>query len=625
MLRFEGQHALNEYYYAPKDDPYHRSRWRESYPAEEMQRLRELTAAAHNNFVDFCFAVSPGLSMVYSSGRDFDLLTAKLDSVGQLGVTSYALFLDDVPEELHNPEDKQRFATLAAAHVYVINKLYRYVSAKSPAHRLVVTPTTYTNSFGSVEYIKELGAGVDPHVDLVWTGPEVVSPEITVSQAREWGTYLRRKPLVWDNYPVNDFAPWRLFFGPLRGRVADLPSAVSGVFANPMNQAHASMIPLATVAGYLWNSAAYDPERSERQAMTDQYGKDGPSLLAPFVKSYSDYRWQKNPFEPLFIETRQSIPAGQMQSAIDALESAAAAMQNAAEFRKLLPEISPVLTKNRDRLTQVAKDPAFHHLPSGDMVWDESYDHLEARRLEARQLAQAPQLDGDFTKWESGHVYQLERSTQISSGADLWSGPSQFSLRVALGWDPQLLYVAFDVTDPALYQPFTGRDIVRGDGVDVVLEAAFRSDYYLTKAGANDYHFFFSPGDFGGSDASLVNLLPRAPGGPRPPDYRDIRTVWKRTARGFSGEVAVPASYFEGGVLREGYEIGLSFGAQKVVSAVSDLAGGEAKANRTIHFSSKSGGAFPVNPRNPATYQRLVLTGLYPAVGSAPAGQANEH
>ena len=60
MLRFEGQHAMNVYYYAPKDDPYHRARWREPYPRDQLKRLGELVETAHQNFVDFCFAISPG-------------------------------------------------------------------------------------------------------------------------------------------------------------------------------------------------------------------------------------------------------------------------------------------------------------------------------------------------------------------------------------------------------------------------------------------------------------------------------------------------------------------------------------------------------------------------------------
>jgi hypothetical protein len=64
-LRFSGRHKLNTYVYAPKDDPFHRERWREPYPEEELARLGELVAQAAAQHVRLVFALSPGLSMVY--------------------------------------------------------------------------------------------------------------------------------------------------------------------------------------------------------------------------------------------------------------------------------------------------------------------------------------------------------------------------------------------------------------------------------------------------------------------------------------------------------------------------------------------------------------------------------
>ena len=55
-----------------------------------------------------------------------------------------------------------------------------------------------------------------------------------------------RRPLVWDNFPVNDalMSP-SLHMGPLWGRDADLADECSGYLANPMVQPHASLLPLA--------------------------------------------------------------------------------------------------------------------------------------------------------------------------------------------------------------------------------------------------------------------------------------------------------------------------------------------------------------------------------------------
>ncbi|MEQ1786713.1 MAG: beta-N-acetylglucosaminidase domain-containing protein [Acidimicrobiales bacterium] len=61
-----------------------------------------------------------------------------------------------------------------------------------------------------------------------------------------------RAPLLWDNFPVNDAVMGdRLFVGPLRGREPGLADACQGYLANPMEQARASLLPLASIAAFL--------------------------------------------------------------------------------------------------------------------------------------------------------------------------------------------------------------------------------------------------------------------------------------------------------------------------------------------------------------------------------------
>lgn len=604
MLRFEGQHRMNVYYYAPKDDPYHRRLWREPYPPARMRQLRQLVNAAHQNFVDFCFAVSPGLSMVYSSDDDFKSLTDKLDSVGKLGVSCFALFLDDVSPVLENPEDIARYKTLAAAHVDVINRLDRYLKSRSPENHLVVTPTTYTNAWGSRGYVRELGAGVAPDVQIVWTGTDVVSPTMTAEQARDWGGLLRRKPLVWDNFPVNDGISWRLNLGPLRGRAADLPSAVSGYFSNPMIQPQASKIPLQTTAEYLWNADHYDPDAAWHRAIRDQYGREAPKQLAEFLSTYGDYWWDENIFEPLFRERRSTFDTHEIERRITSLSRSLAALRRHAVYRRLLPELAPFPPKTRARLAKVLADPAFQHLPGGKLRWREDYDVLQAAHVEPHFS-----LDGDFAKWEKGRVYSLDSRDQLFAGRRCWRGPGHFSARFALGWDENFLYVGWDVTDPELYQPFTGRDIAKGDVVALVLETAFRKNFLSTRADGDEYDLLFSSGNFLGISADVYSEEDYLPPRPVHHDYaKEIKTAWKKTANGFSGDIALPAWWFEGGKFHEGYSIGLALSAQKVLAPPSRTPPEDENVKRMV-FRSKEDRVFPVRFGNPSSYPRLVLVG----------------
>jgi len=604
LLRFEGQHGMNSYFYAPKDDPYHRKQWRDPYPADRLAQLGELVAAAHDNFVDFCFAVSPGLSMTYSSDEDFAKLTEKLESVGKLGTSCYALFLDDVPEEMQNDADKARFKTLAEAHAYVINKLYHYLIALSPRNHLVVTPTTYTNGFGSRDYIRELGAEVDLHVDLVWTGTEVVSPVITVQQTDDWAKFLKRPPLVWDNYPVDDYARWRPFLGPLVGRDADLGAAVRGLVSNPMNEAHASMIPLATIADYLWNSRAYNPQQSEEQALISQFGPDGTQIFAPLLKAWGDYRWDSNIFQQAWTATRLPIDLPQIDQRLDGVDSALGAMSGKPQFDKVRPELAPFAARTRERAQALAGDPAFKRLADGKLQWNEEYGTLAAR-----QFATPPALDGDFAKWQAGKVYNLRPLVLPAPGADSAAQSpapdSTFSGRFALGWDNRYLYVGVDIQNPEIYNPPAA---VNGgapaDNVSLAVETAYRRDYYATSAGQDAFVLVADPGNFQDIAPSFRITKRSLPA--RFANYnQEIKVAWKRTSVGYSADIAIPASYFDG-PLKEGYEIGLLVDAQKLVPPGS--AATQEDVAR-LRLTSEADHVIPPNPNNPATYQHVVLVG----------------
>ena len=179
MIRFMGRVGMNVYFYGPKDDPFHRERWRDPYPADQIARIGELVKAGRDNGVDVWFAISPGLSMTYSDSSDYRALLAKLDAVAAVGVRHVAFFVDDVPETLTHEADRARFSSLAAAHAYVITMLKHDLDARGLA--LAVVPTTYTNSFGSRDYIRELGRLVPKDIPLAWTGIDVVAPDMTAS------------------------------------------------------------------------------------------------------------------------------------------------------------------------------------------------------------------------------------------------------------------------------------------------------------------------------------------------------------------------------------------------------------------------------------------------------------
>ena len=58
MLKLMSFYGMNTYYYAPKDDPYHRDKWSELYPEKELSALAELSALCRENFVKFHYCIA---------------------------------------------------------------------------------------------------------------------------------------------------------------------------------------------------------------------------------------------------------------------------------------------------------------------------------------------------------------------------------------------------------------------------------------------------------------------------------------------------------------------------------------------------------------------------------------
>ncbi|HEX9106438.1 MAG TPA: beta-N-acetylglucosaminidase domain-containing protein, partial [Longimicrobiales bacterium] len=402
MLRFMGKVGLNTYFYAPKDDPYHRERWRQAYPSAELARLAELVRVGREAGVNLWFAISPGLSMTYSSDADYAALLAKLDAVRAIGVRDVGLFLDDVPETLTHPEDQARFHTLAAAHAYVIKRLKADLDTR--AMGLVVVQTAYTNVFSNRPYLDELAAALPAAIPLIWTGVDVRPVAMTAAAAREWGGWIGRKPLVWDNYPVNDFAPTRLFLGPITARAPDLGQAVDGYVANPMNQAHASMLPLWTIADYLRDPAHYDPAASQQRALQALYGasrdraraRQGMAAMKVFADAFpTDVG--SGPLAPLLVPvrafdyTRAQTTVSAMRAALDTMRTLAAA--DSATWWPLVRELTPFADSAAARLQRVRADTSYA-LRGDSLVF-----RTELARITAAVLRASPTVDAVFYDW----------------------------------------------------------------------------------------------------------------------------------------------------------------------------------------------------------------------------------
>ncbi|MFF5496943.1 beta-N-acetylglucosaminidase domain-containing protein [Streptomyces aquilus] len=280
QLDFYGRTKQNVYVYSPKDDPYLRAQWRDEYPAAELARLKELVDRAATNHVRFTYALSPGLSVCYSSAADIAALTRKFDSLYAIGVRSFAVPLDDISYTKWNcPEDEAEFGTgggaAGRAQAHLLNTAWDAFSADHPGlEPLEMVPTEYSDLADS-PYKTALREKLDPSVVVEWTGVGVIAPTITTAQVGEAREVFGHPILIWDNYPVNDYVTSRLLLGPYTGREPGVASAATGVTANPMVQGEASRLALFTSAAYLWNPKAYDPRAAFLASVQDLAGSGG--------------------------------------------------------------------------------------------------------------------------------------------------------------------------------------------------------------------------------------------------------------------------------------------------------------------------------------------------------------
>jgi hyaluronoglucosaminidase len=285
MLEFIAARGMNTFVYAPKDDPLVRREWRSPYGGSELDNLAALVAQGRRHGVELVYCLSPGLSIQYSDAVDREALCAKLDSVAALGVRRFGLLLDDIPLELQHATDRAAFADLVEAHIALVGRVFQHLG---PGVGLIVCPTEYCG-YGDEDYIARLGHGIDPRVELFWSGRAICSATLDLADAATFARSAVRPATYWDNYPVNDVAmTHELHVGPYRGRDPHLWRFSTGVIANGMELFESTKIALATIADYLADPVGYDPEASWRVALRDIVGDadvDAYALFADNVRS----------------------------------------------------------------------------------------------------------------------------------------------------------------------------------------------------------------------------------------------------------------------------------------------------------------------------------------------------
>lgn len=191
------------------------------------------------------------------------------------GVRDFVLSFDDQPARLVDLSDALRYGpSSAGAHLDLARRLAPAIPEDGTFWLCASTYNDAQLGDGSTPYARAFLDGLPtlpPRVGIVWTGTTVFSPSITRESLAASAARLGNRPIfLYDNYPVNDDDrndALALILGPLRERDPRLHEVASVYLSCPMADLGASRLPLRTVADWLREPAAYDPDAAIRRAI----------------------------------------------------------------------------------------------------------------------------------------------------------------------------------------------------------------------------------------------------------------------------------------------------------------------------------------------------------------------
>ncbi len=216
---------------------------------------------------------------------------------------------DRLEYALTEPRDERRFGSLAAAHVWLARNLEGRIRARAPEASFLFVPPRYNEMLRekgggfAEDYLEDIGRGLPRDAGVVWTGPAVRSLAVDGVSVERFSRSVGGRPIVlWDNtlYAL-EISPW---YGesPLRARLASFfePFAIDAegleglshdaeIYVNGSSGGR-YRVKMATVADYLWNPEAYDPDRSLWRAMVARWGRAGAARVVAWDAAYWEER-----------------------------------------------------------------------------------------------------------------------------------------------------------------------------------------------------------------------------------------------------------------------------------------------------------------------------------------------
>lgn len=269
LMEYGGELKMNIYFYAPKDDPKHSSKWRELYTPEELEtKIRPLAEAGNKSKCYYGFALHPFWAEGINYGdetqyaADLEVLKAKFEQVIKVGVRQIAVLGDDrgLPNVANGNTEAQN---TRASYVKLLTDLTEWVSSTEmqtnyPGLKTSIPfcPNDYMSNASSAQMqtLKEL----PDSVAIIQTGGTIwgsVSSSYLTTYRQNMGD---RGVFMWVNWPCSDKSQGSLIMGAhdtvLQNNLTqDDIDTLQGIMLNPMQQSEPSKAAIFHNADYAWN------------------------------------------------------------------------------------------------------------------------------------------------------------------------------------------------------------------------------------------------------------------------------------------------------------------------------------------------------------------------------------
>ena len=259
LMRYGGDLKLTQYFFAPKDDPYHNKKWRELYPEEKLAEIRELARVGNQNKTRYVWTIHPFMNNRIRFGNDADYqkdletIKAKFTQLMDVGVREFGILADDAPSPVGGYNSYNRL--MKDMTDWLTEKQATYVGLRK---EMIFVPGQYWGN-GREDELKSLNENLPTSTSMTLTGGKIwgeVSESFLSNLKNNLtaGGKIYRPVSLWVNWPVTDNSKQHLILGGgekfLHPNVD--PSLLSGIMLNPMQQSEPSKIALFSAAQYAW-------------------------------------------------------------------------------------------------------------------------------------------------------------------------------------------------------------------------------------------------------------------------------------------------------------------------------------------------------------------------------------